>query len=228
MRVHDLFEYHARTTPSRSCAIDAERHFSYAQMAREVDRLVNALRAAGLVPGDRFGYLSRNSADMTVAYLAASKSGAVALPLNWRLAPVEWQRILTQGRARLVIAQAEFAAAFDEARPPHLEGAYIVAGSRVGWHDYRAWLAAQPEVATATEGDDRLALYQMYTSGTTGEPKGAVITHRAVIANAMQGLLVFEPRFSPQDRTLIVMPMFHAGAASFVVGTLITGATMVI
>ena len=86
-------------------------------MAREVDRLVNALRSAGLVPGDRFGYLSRNSADMAVAFLAASKSGVVALPLNWRLAPVEWQRILAQGGARLLIAQAEFATAFDEARP---------------------------------------------------------------------------------------------------------------
>ena len=228
MRLHDPFEYHARTWPSRPCVIDGERQLSYGDVAREVDRLVNALRSAGLVPGDRFGYLSRNSADMAVAFLAASKSGVVALPLNWRLAPVEWQHILAQGGARLLIAQAEFASAFDEARPTQLEAAYIVDGRREGWNDYRAWLASQQDTATATEGDDRLALYQMYTSGTTGDPKGAVIAHRAVITNALQTMLVFEPRFSPQDRTLIVMPMFHAGAASFVVGTLITGATMVI
>ena len=228
MRLHDPFEYHARTWPSRPCVIDGERQLSYGDVAREVDRLVNALRSAGLGPGDRFGYLSRNSADMAVAFLAASKSGVVALPLNWRLAPVEWQHILAQGGARLLIAQAEFASAFDEARPTQLEAAYIVDGRREGWNDYRAWLASQQDTATATEGDDRLALYQMYTSGTTGDPKGAVIAHRAVITNALQAMLVFEPRFSPQDRTLIVMPMFHAGAASFVVGTLITGATMVI
>ena len=229
MRLHDPFEYHARTWPSRPCVIDGERQLSYGDVAREVDRLVNALRSAGLVPGDRFGYLSRNSADMAVAFLAASKSGVVALPLNWRLAPVEWQHILAQGGARLLIAQAEFASAFDEARPTQLEAAYIVDGRREGWNDYRAWLASQQDTATATEGDDRLALYQMYTSGTTGDPKGAVIAHRAVITNARWAMLVFEPRFSPQDWTLIVMPMFHAGEPnSFVVGTLIAGATMVI
>jgi len=228
VRLHDLFEYHARTTPARPCVIDGERELSYGEVAAQADRLVNALRGAGLAPGDRFGYLSRNSADMVVAFLAASKSGAVALPLNWRLAPVEWQHILAQAGARLLIAQAEFAAAFDEARLPGLDAAYIVDGRREGWNDYRAWLASQSDTATATDDDACLALYQMYTSGTTGEPKGVVIAHHAVIANAMQAMLVFEPRFSPQDRALIVMPMFHAGAASFVVGTLMTGATMVI
>jgi acyl-CoA synthetase (AMP-forming)/AMP-acid ligase II len=228
MRLHELFEYHVRTVPARTCIIDGDRQLTYGSMGREVDRLVNALRGAGLAVGDRFGYLSRNSADMVVAYLAASKSGTVALPLNWRLAPVEWQRILEQAEVKAIIAQAEFAAAFDEARSPLIEAAYIVDGTRQAWRDYRAWVASQADSAEATVGDDSLALYQMYTSGTTGEPKGAVLTHRSVLANALQGSLVFEPRFSAQDRALIVMPMFHAGATSFAIGTLIAGATMVI
>ena len=228
MRVHELFDYHVRTSPSRLCAVDGDRQLTYAQMACEADRLVNALRALGLAPGDRLGYLSRNSLDMTAAFLAAAKSGVVLLPLNWRLAPLEWQRMLTLGGARVIIAQAEFAQAFDQARPQQLEAALIIDGACEGWLDYRASLASLPSSAVAAGGDDSLALYQMYTSGTTGEPKGAVLTHRAVIANAIQCLLVFEPRFSPDDRTLIVMPMFHAGAASSVIGTLISGATMVI
>src|SRR5262245_15508873 len=228
MRLHEPFEYHARTTPERICAIDGDRRLTYAETAAQVNRLVNALHAAGLRTGDRFAWASRNSADMVVAFLAASKSGTVALPLNWRLAPVEWRRILVHGGARLLVSQAEFTADLDEARPPGLDARFIVDGCRDGWQDYRAWLASQPDVAATADGDDRLALYQMYTSGTTGEPKGAVITHHAVLANAMQTMLVFEPRFSSQDCALIVMPMFHAGAASFVAGALVSGASMVI
>ncbi|HZP12371.1 MAG TPA: long-chain-fatty-acid--CoA ligase [Nevskiaceae bacterium] len=219
MRLHEPFEYHARTAPDRPCAEDGERRLTYGEMARETDRLVNALRAEGLKPGDRFAMLSRNSADMVAGYLAASKSGCVALPLNWRLAPGEWKQILTQGGAKLVIAQDEFVDAFAKTGLdlPVFPG-----------KSYRAWLDAQPDRATAADGGDDTVLYQMYTSGTTGEPKGALLTHYAVLNNSLQTLPVFEHRFGQRDRALFVMPMFHAGAVSFVVGTLVSGGTLVI
>src|SRR5581483_10961930 len=183
MRLHEPFEYHARTAPDRPCAEDGERRLTYGEMARETDRLVNALRAEGLKPGDRFAMLSRNSADMVAGYLAASKSGCVALPLNWRLAPGEWKQILTQGGAKLVIAQDEFVDAFAKTGLdlPVFPG-----------KSYRAWLDAQPDRATAADGGDDTVLYQMYTSGTTGEPKGALLTHYAVLNNSLQTLPVFE------------------------------------
>ncbi|MGH8249885.1 MAG: class I adenylate-forming enzyme family protein [Steroidobacteraceae bacterium] len=228
MRLHDLFEYHARTRPDHPCMVDGERRLTYRETAGEADRLVNALRTAGLHPGDRFAYLSRNSADMVIAFLAGSKSGTVALPLNWRLAPVEWRRILEQGGARLIIAQSEFATAFDQSRPATLGSFYSIGDATSGWNDYRAWLAAQPAQTQSTTTGDDVPLYQMYTSGTTGEPKGAVLPQRSVMSNAMQAMVVFERRMSQNDRALIVMPMFHAGASSFVIGTLTAGATMVI
>ena len=228
MRFHDFFEYNARVRPAHPCIVEGARRLTYGEVARETDRLVNALRGAGLQPGDRFAYLSRNSADMAIAFLAASKSGCVALPLNWRLAPVEWQRIVEQAGAKLAIAQHDLAPAFDEARASTLEQCFIIDGGRAGWHDYRAWLAQQPDRAAGTTTGDEMPLYQMYTSGTTGEPKGAVLPQRAVISNSIQSLSVFEHRFCAADRTLICMPMFHAGAASFVIGTLVAGAEMVI
>src|ERR1700741_2276744 len=139
MRLHELFEYHARTAPDRSCAEAGERKLAYGEMASEANRLVNALRAAGLKPGDRFSMLSRNSADMVAGYLAASKSGCVALPLNWRLAPAEWQQILTQGGAKLVIAQDEFVDAL---------GKTGLDLPRYSGTRYRAWLDAQSDRAT--------------------------------------------------------------------------------
>jgi len=228
MRLHDFFEYNARTRPQHPCIVEGERRLSYGEVRSEMNRLVNALRSAGLAPGDRFAYLSRNSADMAIAFVAASKSGCVALPLNWRLAPVEWQRIVEQSGARLVIAQHDLAPAFDEARAASLQHFFLIDGSRAGWGEYRAWIAAQPDRAAGTTTGDDMPLYQMYTSGTTGEPKGAVLPQRSVISNSIQSLSVFDRRFCAADRTLIVMPMFHAGASSFVIGTLVAGATMVI
>src|SRR4051812_37509735 len=108
-RLHDFFEYHARTRPNHPCLVDGTRSLDYQQAARQVDRLANALRSAGLAEGDRFAWLSRNSADLAIAFLAASKSGAVVLPLNWRLAPEEMRRILEQSGTRLVVTQPEFA-----------------------------------------------------------------------------------------------------------------------
>jgi acyl-CoA synthetase (AMP-forming)/AMP-acid ligase II len=219
MRLHEPFEYHAKVAPDRSCAEDGARKLTYGEMAREVNRLVNAFRAAGLKPGDRFSMLSRNSVDMVAGYLAGSKSGCVALPLNWRLAPAEWRQILTSGGSKLVIVEEEFVDAFAKTGLD----LPVYAGKK-----YRDWLDAQSDRATASEGGDDSVLYQMYTSGTTGEPKGALLTHYAVLNNSLQTLPAFEHRMSGSDRSLFVMPMFHAGAVSFVVGTLVSGGTCVI
>ena len=166
---------------------------------------------------------------MAVAFLAASKSGVVALPLNWRLAPVEWQHILAQGGARLLIAQAEFArrvrrsAPAASSKPRTSWTADAKAGTTTGPGSRRSRTRRRRQKATTASPCTRCT-----PAARPASPRAAVIAHHAVITNALQAMLVFEPRFSPQDRALIVMPMFHAGAASFVVGTLMTGATMVI
>jgi acyl-CoA synthetase (AMP-forming)/AMP-acid ligase II len=95
-----------------------------------------------------------------------------------------------------------------------------------GWIDYGEWLQAQPAGAPDYRGDADDDLYQMYTSGTTGRPKGAVLTHTAVTANLVQQMAALPPR--PGDHTLVVAPIYHAAAALTAIGSITAGTSMLI
>jgi fatty-acyl-CoA synthase len=232
MLVHDFFDFHARENGDVECLVQDDRTLSYAEVQQRVNRLANALANAGLGVGDRLAVLSRNSIEMVVIYLAASKAGAVPVPLNWRLAPQEWAYIIDNAEAGLVFAEAGFCSAIDSIRAdiPALSRS-IVIGSQdpgTGWTAFDALLEGCQDVAPRSDVCEDDVLYQMYTSGTTGQPKGALLTQRTVLSNTIQCMPIFAGKFGPGSRTLIVMPMFHAGGASTVFGALISGATMII
>jgi fatty-acyl-CoA synthase len=233
MRIHDSFDYHARARGDVIFATQGTRRLTYGEAWEETNRVAHALLEARIGIGDRFAYLSQNSIDAVMAYLAASKVGAVPVPLNWRLAPPEWAYILKDSGAKLVIAQAAYTLGIDAIRSdaPALERFLSIdANAPAGWEDYRSQVDAQP--ATPPEPERRITpddvLYQMYTSGTTGRPKGARLSQRGVVANAMQGLAVCPDLVGVGRRGLIVMPLFHAGATSFAFGLAMSGGTLVI
>ena len=102
MRLHDYIEFYARENPDRPYAEMDGRVVTYHQADLRANQIAQALLAAGLVKGDRFSYLSKNSIDMAIMFFGASKAGIVPVPLNYRLAPKEWLYILTEiGRAHV-------------------------------------------------------------------------------------------------------------------------------
>ncbi|OGO50236.1 MAG: hypothetical protein A2148_04405 [Chloroflexi bacterium RBG_16_68_14] len=214
MRLHDYFDYRAREQPEAEFAVLGDRRLTYREAQEEVHRLANTFVSAGLQVGDRFAILSKNSIEYALLYYAASKAGAVPVPLNYRLAPREWAYIINDAGAKLLIAAGEYVDAIDGIRGELKSvGRFVAvkaAGAR-GWEDYHQWVAGQPTTAPdrrITEEDD---VYQMYTSGTTGNPKGAVLTHGAVTANMVQILTGLEGVVG--ERYLIVVPLYHAAAA---------------
>jgi len=232
MLLHDFLDFHARENGAVECLIQDDRTLSYAQMLERVNQLANAFVKAGLGVGDRFALLSKNSIEMVVIYLAASKVGAVPVPLNWRLASPEWAYIIDNAEAALIVAEAEFCSGVDSIRVdiPSVSQSIAVGlqDPREGWIDFEGWLEACPAEAPRCDVCEDDILYQMYTSGTTGRPKGAMLKHRAVISNSVQCKPFFGGKMQPGKRTLIVMPMFHAGGASTVFGALMAGATIVV
>jgi acyl-CoA synthetase (AMP-forming)/AMP-acid ligase II len=231
MLVHDYLKFHAREQPDAVCMILDQRELSYGQVQAKSRQLANALIEAGLEQGDRFGVLARNSMETVIAYLAGSNAGLVPVPLNWRLAPPEWQYILNDANVKLLIAEEEFCAGIESVRsrlPGILE--YLSAGTPVppGWQALEDFCLGHSEEDPDIQIDEQDVFYQMYTSGTTGKPKGAMLTHYSVTSNAMQTMPYLGQVMGPGKKALLVMPMFHAGAASFVIGSIASGTTMVI
>jgi acyl-CoA synthetase (AMP-forming)/AMP-acid ligase II len=193
--------------------MQGERHLTYREAQDAVNRLANAFVAAGLRVGDRVAVLSKNSIEYVLLYFAASKAGIAVVPLNYRLAAPEWTYILGDAQPRVLIAAGQYLTSIDGFRDKLETVERFVASDAsglAGWESLQDWIAegrSKPPERHITEAGDT---YQMYTSGTTGHPKGAVLTHRAVTANVAQ--IGHALRLEPADRSLVVTPLFHAGA----------------
>jgi acyl-CoA synthetase (AMP-forming)/AMP-acid ligase II len=213
MRLHDALDYHARERGRADFAVQDGRRLTYAEAGALADRIAAALVTSGLAVGDRVAILARNRIEYVLLYYAASKAGVVPVPLNYRLAPAEWAWIVADAGARLLIAAGDYTDAVDGLRAElgGVERFVALDEARPGWTAWTAWLDAAPPSAPARVVGDDHVLYQMYTSGTTGRPKGALLTHRAVTSNLAQFPLAFEPHYG--ERWLLVVPMYHASGA---------------
>ncbi len=229
MRLHDYLDYHAREHSDTHFAVLGDRHVTYGEAAIEVNRLANAFASAGLQVGDRAAILSKNSIEYALAFYGASKAGVVLVPLNYRLAAPEWVYIINDAQPRMLITSAAYVSIVDGFRSELKTVERFVAidaGGAEGWDDFRRWIADQapsPPDRVITEDDD---VYQMYTSGTTGHPKGAVLTQGAVNSQFAQIAVVYSG--TPGDRQLIVAPLYHAAAAITALATVCLGGCLYI
>ena len=215
MRLYDFLDFRAREQPSAEFAVHGENRITYHDALVQSNRIANALVNAGLRVGDRIAILSKNSIEYMLFYFACAKAGVVPVPLNFRLAPTEWLYILNDSEAKIIFAAHGFWQDVDSIR----DGAQFIqqyvamdGDGADGWQDFRAWCENESanfiERGIAPDDD----LFQLYTSGTTGHPKGAIITHRAAVAHLQQiGMMHEIPR---GERGLLVAPVFHVAAAN--------------
>ena len=156
-----------------------------------------------------------NSLEYPIVYFGASKAGVVPVPLNYRLAPPEWAYIVNDSQSKMLLSSADYQEGIDAIRG-ELEtvGKYIsIEGDgESGWDDFNVWVDGQPDSQPAREVDHSDDLYQMYTSGTTGRPKGTVLAHEAVTANMTQATQIIN--IEQGDRDLIIAPLYHAAHVS--------------
>ncbi len=230
LTVADAVAAHARLRPNKIGARDSRRELTFAQWHERASRLANGLLALGLAKGDRVALLAFNCVEWMEIYVALARAGLVAVPINFRLTAPEIGYIAAHCEARAFIAQAELRDSVDSIRAELAirPQAYVSidAPAASGWQDYEALIesAGCDQPAEAVCPADPCAL--MYTSGTTGRPKGAVRSHEGSTLIALATAL--EMRFTRDDTALLVMPMCHANSLYFSHTFVHLGATCVI
>ena len=233
--VFDWLAYHAEFDPGRLAAVDlaTQRWLTYGEFNDRATRLATALRERfGVEHGDRVAFLARNGTDHFEAMFACWKLGAIFVPMNWRLSPHETAAILEHCEPRVVLHDAEFAPLLACAHAPTLERVPGHAACR-----YEQLIAAhEPRVAMEHADFDTINLL-LYTSGTTGRPKGVIYTHRmthnivvhaALHARIRAGTrtLTYSPLFHAAGLNALAMPSFHYGGAVLVMRTFDAGACL--
>lgn len=207
MRVHELLDHWAERFPDEVYVTDGSRSLTWDEMRRWTHRVGNWL-AGELRPGERFCLLERNSLEMIALYFGASRARVVPVPLNFRLAPQEWKYIVEDAGCRLAVVHEDYAQALTGAVPGIT--ASVIRDDSPSRLRFAEEVAATPDDAIDRDVPAEAIYHQMYTSGTTGKPKGAMVSHRAACTNALQIQLALS---SVRRATLCVMPLFHAGAA---------------
>jgi len=205
-----------RLYPDREALIDGELHLSYRQFFERCDRWSSALQELGIKQGDRVAYIAPNTHAQLESFYAVPQIGAVVVPINYRLTADDFAYIINHSGARIVCVHSDYLETVDSVRDqmPEVEHFVALEGSRKGWLDYEATLTTASTDFTQPPIDENDLISINYTSGTTAQPKGVMITHRNAYMNTV-GILVHHT-LSPSDRYLWTLPMFHANGWTFV------------
>jgi fatty-acyl-CoA synthase len=215
----------------KEALVDGERCLTYRELNIRVNRLAGSLQALGLAHGERCAILAYNCLEYVEVIFATAKLGVILVPLNWRLSPAELAFNFSDSGSETLIFDAEFAPVVAQLQEQTTIKRMIMLGSEVTSEAdvYEDLLARQSDDEPAADQPVGLdtAHIIMYTAGTTGRPKGAVLSQGASFWNAIN--LTLDMNFNPDDRNLSVLPMFHIGGIGlFTLPVLYMGGTVVI
>ena len=225
MLIHDYLAYWADRSPDRVCVDDGSRAWTWAQAHEQAHRFASVLTSLGVRDGDRIALLAKNRVEWAALYAGAFGVGAVPVPLNYRQAPAEWLHPLADSGAVLIVSQELYRPGLDSLRRrlPGLREWLSLDAAAEGWTELAPLLESASVSPSGHHIDPGHTLYQMYTSGTTGRPKGALLSHASADANLTQIRTALN---LPQEHSnLLAAPMFHAGGAMNMFTAWVSGMT---
>ena len=229
----DVARYHAEARPDATAFVFEGRETTFAQFDRHASQVANALIAAGLGTGDRIAYVGKNSDWYFELLIGAAKAGVVTTPIGWRLAAPEIAYIVADSDAKLVFVGPELISHVGEVAAELTHRPVVIAMEAAGageFQTFEAWRNAQGDTDPHKPVETSDIAIQLYTSGTTGRPKGAMLTHDNLLAmrrEASRNPLAWN-QWGPADVSLVAMPVAHIGGTGWGLVGLMNGAKGVV
>lgn len=227
LNLGQMVKLNAKKFPKTIALKDKNRSYTYSELNRRVNKLSHSLLSLGLKKGDKFAVLLENSVEIVEAYLAAAKTGLIIVPVHFRFVGKEIVNIMDNSDAKAFIVHDEFTPTVDEIKSD-LKNVkseqYIVVGEKVkGYKEYEEFVkgASEGEPEVNVECHDPWII--LYTSGTTGKPKGVVRSHESYIAFFLINAVDFG--FTEYDICLNVMPLYHVNSTFYTFLFLYLGGT---
>jgi long-chain acyl-CoA synthetase len=202
-------------------------HMTYRELDERSSRLAQALRAEGVGPGRRVAFLDKNSPEQVELFFAAAKLNAVPCPVNYRLAPPEIAYIVGDSEASVFAVGEEFVPAVEKIASELPGVRFLVIGAGSGeWQSLAEWRDSHPAEDPHEPQEPGDVAYQLYSSGTTGRPKGVQLTQ----ANLFAGLGIYPRIMGLGDRSvsLVAMPLYHIGGGGWLLAGMSWGAVTVL
>jgi fatty-acyl-CoA synthase len=233
--MHNISQWiqtHASFTPHKVAIIDGQQSYTYGELEQLVSQHARLLKHQMRIGrGDRVAYLGFNSIEFLCLVFACARLGALFIPMNWRLTTPEFDHILQDASPSVVLCSKDFSQQLEPLREQHPDCRFVAQN-----FSNDGWLNLPDMLRLATEGkpDDQnphvdlnSPLLIVYTSGTTGLPKGAVLTQDALFHNALNSVHMHD--MCSNDRILTVLPMFHVGGLNIqTLPALYQGATVIL
>ena len=213
--VDDFLRRAAQVYADKTAVVDGDLRFTYGELTDRVNRLSNALLSLGVVQGDRVCILSPNSHFFLESFYATSQIGAILVPLNYRLSGPEHRYILDHAGVRAVLVDSEYTEVIDGIRGERDRVEFFISASedgtpREGWLDWNELIigvSTTPPPPPSPPINENDVVSINYTSGTTGRPKGVMLTHRNCYLNAYN--MIAHLGIRHDDVELWTLPMFH-------------------
>jgi acyl-CoA synthetase (AMP-forming)/AMP-acid ligase II len=210
MLLGEIIELNGRKTPGRPAIVTGDRVVTFGELRDAARRVSNAMLELA-EPGDRVGILAENIPEYVECYYGVPSAGMALTFLNYRLHPKEWAWILDDAAASVLIIEQKYLEAIEPALAglPSLQHVVVIGDAAAGgrWVTYADVMGAAPASPAEITVDIDSTAWLLYTSGTTGFPKGAMLTHRNLTAAMLESVIEYEPQ--PDERNLVAFPLCH-------------------